>query len=240
MKVKLLAYTPNPEKVVAIAARLCYSNKASIETISDGFTDEEITKFVTGLINTGHHSTLEHVSFTFGIEGISRVVSHELVRHRIASYSQRSQRYCAEGECNFIYPNGYQKTEEAKEIFKSSVCNSKDEYKDLLEEGVAKEIARYVLPNATETRIIVTMNARSLLHFFSLRTCSRAQPEMRDMANAMLFEVKKVAPILFKNGGPSCVQLGYCPEGSRCCGRAPTLDKLKEAYRFCVAQQDMC
>ena len=230
MKVKLLAHTPEPEKVVAIAARLCYSNKADIDTIAEGFTPEEIEKFVSGLIETGHKSTLEHVSFTFGIEGISRVVSHELVRHRLASFSQRSQRYCAEGECNFIYPNGYKVTEKAEDIFESSVANSRDEYKDLLGQGVTKEIARYVLPNATETRIIVTMNARELLHFFALRTCQRAQPEMRDMASAMLREVTQAAPILFKNAGASCVQLGYCPEGNRCCGRAPTLSKLKEAY----------
>lgn len=230
MKVRLLAYTPEPEKVIATAARICYSNKADINTIAEDFTDEEISSFVEQLISTGHKSVLEHSSFTFGIEGISRCLTHEIVRHRLASYSQRSQRYCAEGECEFVYPVGYQTSEKAEEVFEASLANSKQDYKDLMSEGVPKEIARYVLPNATMTRIIVTMNARELLHFFALRSCSRALPEMQELANLMIAEVKTVAPVLFKKAGPSCVQLGYCPEGKRCCGRAPTLDMLKEAY----------
>lgn len=230
MKVKLLAYTPEPEKVIAIAARICYSNKADIETIAEDFTDEEISSFVEQLISTSHHSVLEHSSFTFGIEGISRNCSHEIVRHRLASYSQRSQRYCSEGECEFVYPTGYQTSEKAGEVFEASLANSKQDYKDLISEGVPKEIARYVLPNATMTRMIVTMNARELLHFFALRSCSRALPEMQQLANLMIAEVKTVAPVLFKKAGPSCVQLGYCPEGKRCCGRAPTLKMLLDAY----------
>lgn len=231
MRVKLLAYTPEPEKVIAIAARICYSNKADIGTIAEGFTDEEISSFVEQLISTGHKSVLEHSSFTFGIEGISRAVSHELVRHRIGiAVSQRSQRYCAEGEADFVYPDGYKVSERAEEVFEASLANSKQDYKDLISEGVPKEIARYVLPNATMTRMIVTMNARELLHFFALRSCSRALPEMQQLANLMIAEVKTVAPVLFKKAGPSCVQLGYCPEGQRCCGRAPTLKMLLETY----------
>lgn len=230
MKVKLLAYTPEPEKVIATAARICYSNKADIETIAEDFTDEEILSFVEQLISTGHKSVLEHSSFTFGIEGISRSCSHEIVRHRLASYSQRSQRYCAEGECDFVYPAGYCISDTAEETFEASLANSKQDYKDLISEGVPKETARYVLPNATMTRMIVTMNARELLHFFALRSCSRALPEMQELANLMIAEAKAAAPVLFKKAGPSCVQLGYCPEGKRCCGRAPTLDMLKEAY----------
>lgn len=231
MKVRLLAYTPEPEKVIATAARICYSNKADIETIAEDFTDEEISSFIRQLISTSHHSVLEHSSFTFGIEGISRNCSHEIVRHRIASYSQRSQRYCAEGECEFVYPSGYQTSEKAEEVFEASLANSKQDYKDLISEGVSKETARYVLPNATVTRMIVTMNARELLHFFALRSCSRALPEMQQLANLMIAEVKTVAPVLFEKAGPSCVQLGYCPEGKRCCGRAPALEMLLEAYR---------
>jgi len=231
MKVKLLAYTPEPEKVIATAARICYSNKADIDTIAEDFTEEEISSFIRQLISTGHKSVLEHSSFTFGIEGISRATSHELVRHRIGiAISQRSQRYCSEGECEFVYPMGYQTSEQAEEIFEASLANSKQDYKDLISEDVPKEIARYVLPNATMTRMIVTMNARELLHFFALRSCSRALPEMRMLASLMIAEVKRVAPVLFEKAGPSCVQLGYCPEGKRCCGRAPTLDMLKEAY----------
>lgn len=233
MKVKLLAYTPEPEKVIAIAARLCYSNKANIDTIAEGFTKEEIDKFIGQLISSGHSSTLEHCSFSFGIEGISRTVSHELCRHRIGiAISQRSQRYCAEGECDFIYPLGYtNNTEKAIDIYEASVANSKQDYKDLLEQGIPKEIARYVLPNATATRMVVTMNARELMHFCALRACKRSQPEMQELARAIIQVVKPVAPTLFKKLGPSCVQLGYCPEGSKCCGRAPTLNKLLEVYK---------
>ena len=232
MKVKLLAYTPEPEKVIAIAARICYSNKADIETIAEGFTEEEISKFIEQLISTNHASCLEHSSFSFGIEGISRVVSHELVRHRIGiAVSQRSQRYCSEGEAEFICPDIIADgNEQVGEIFWSSVANSLGDYKDLLREEIPKEAARYVLPNATATRMIVTMNARELRHFFALRCCFRALNEMRNLACAMLSAVKKVAPNLFKNAGASCVQLGYCPEGKRSCGLKPTLEELKEGY----------
>lgn len=233
LKVKLLAYTPEPEKVIAIAARICYSNKADIETIADGFTEEEISKFIDQLISSGHHTPLEHSSFTFGIEGVSRAVLAEITRHRLASFSVRSQRYCSEDEAEFVVPDIIaDSNEQVDEIFWSSVANSLGDYKDLLREEIPKEAARYVLPNATATRMIVTMNARELRHFFALRCCRRALPEMQNLATFMLSEVKKVAPALFKNAGASCVQLGYCPEGKRSCGLKPTLEKLKEGYRL--------
>lgn len=231
MKVSLIAYTPEPEKLVATAARLCYSNKADIETISNGFTEEEISKFINQLLSSGHMSPFEHCSFTFGIEGISRVVSHELVRHRIGvAISQRSQRYCSETECNYIFPPECDKDPAIKEVFEMSVNDSKSDYYWLTSHGVAKEIARYVLPNAIETRMIVTMNARELMHFFNLRCCAKAQPEMQKLAKEMLAIVRQVAPVMFKNAGPSCISLGYCPEGSRSCGRVPTIEQLKEKY----------
>ena len=242
MKVKLIAYTPDPERVVALAARMCYANTIDIETLENGLDSAQIKRLIYQLKDSGHTSTWEHVSFSFAIEGISRVVSHELVRHRIGcSYSQRSQRYCAEGECDFIEPYTIRyKSKEtdddvlwssaADDIFWSSVCNSKDDYKNLLENNIPREDARYVLPNATATRMIVTMNARALLHFFNLRCCNRAMREIRELANAMLDLVKKIAPTLFEKAGASCVSLGYCPEGRMCCGRAPTLQDLKTAY----------
>ena len=172
MKIKLISHTPEPEKLIATAARLCYSNKADIDTIMDDFTEKEISDFVNQLISTGHKSVLEHVTFSFAIEGISRVLSHEIVRHRIGvAISQRSQRYCSEENCEFVYPTKYDITESSEDIFSANVCNSKDDYKLLLEEGVPKESARYVLPGATCTRMILTMNARELLHFFALRSC---------------------------------------------------------------------
>ena len=241
MNVSLITYTPDPERVIATAARICYSNKADIATISEGFTDEEIRKFIEQLIETGHHSTLEHPVFTFGIEGVSRILTHELVRHRIGiAISQRSQRYCAEGECDFVVPDSILKASEGcgdeisevEDEFWASVCNDKQQYKDFMEVyDIPREDARYVLPGATMTRMIVTMNARELLHFFALRSCQRALPEMRQLANRMIRLVKPVAPILFKKAGPSCVQLGYCPEGSRCCGRAPTLKQLLDNWK---------
>lgn len=233
MKVKLISHTPEPEKLIATAARLCYSNKADIDTIMDDFTEKEISNFVNQLISTGHKSVLEHVTFSFAIEGISRVLSHEIVRHRIGvAISQRSQRYCSEEKCEFVYPTKYDITESSEDIFSANVCNSKDDYKLLLEEGVPKESARYVLPGATCTRMILTMNARELLHFFALRSCKRALPEMQMLANLMISEVKEIAPTLFRKAGPSCVQLGYCPEGSRSCGRYPTIEKLTESYNY--------
>lgn len=237
MKVRLISYTPEPEKLIATAARVCYSNKADIEIIQEDFSDEEISSFVEQLIESGHHSVLEHPVFSFAIEGISRICSHQLVRHRIGiAISQRSQRYCLENAYDFVEPDEFLKRlekdtdDEQEGEFATEVCNAIMTYKSLVENGISKESARYVLPGAMPTRMIVTMNARELLHFFALRCCQRAQPEMQQLANAMVVEVKKVAPVLFKKAGASCVQLGYCPEGKKCCGRAPTLQALQEAY----------
>ena len=233
MKVKLIAYTPDPERVVALAARMCYSKAVDVDTLESELDDKQIERLIYQLKYSNHASTWEHISFTFAIEGVSRVLLAEITRHRIASFSVRSQRYCAEGECDFIEPNTISKKrdEAPDDIFWASVCNAKDDYKDLLEEGIPKEDARYVLPNATATRMIVTMNARALLHFFNLRCCNRALKEIRDLANTMLELVKDVAPTLFNDAGASCVSLGYCPEGKMCCGKAPTLQKLKQTYK---------
>lgn len=232
MKVKLIAYTPDPERVIALAARMCYSKAVDIDTLESELDSAQIKRLIYQLKDSGHTSTWEHVSFTFAIEGVSRVLLSEITRHRIASFSVRSQRYCAEGECEFIEPNTISKKrdEAPDDIFWASVCNAKDDYKDLLEEGIPKEDARYVLPNATATRMIVTMNTRALTHFFNLRCCRRSLPEIRELANAMLDLVKKIAPTLFEKAGASCVSLGYCPEGRMCCGKAPTLQDLKTAY----------
>lgn len=171
MEVRLISRTEDPEVLIATAARLCYSNKFDITTIQDDLSEEEIDRFIERLISSRHLTPLEHASFSFAIEGVSRALLAEITRHRIASFSVRSQRYCSEEECDFFYPSGYSISEKAEEIFESSLANSKQDYKDLISEGVAKEVARYVLPNATQTRMIVTMNARELLHFFSLRCC---------------------------------------------------------------------
>ena len=196
IKVKLLEYTPNPEHVVAMAARLCYSS-AGAEELAEKISDEKAKEMVRKMVTLGHGSTIEHVTFTFGIEGVSRVLTHQLVRHRIASYDQQSQRYVAAHGFEYITPPTIAEKPEAKEKYEALLAEIRKTYDELTAMGVPKEDARYVLANAAETKILVTMNARSLMHFFNLRCCNRAQWEIREMAYKMLVEVKKVAPTLF-------------------------------------------
>ncbi|MDI6792109.1 MAG: FAD-dependent thymidylate synthase [bacterium] len=217
MRVELIAFTPQPEWVVAAAARLCYS-AVGIPEITKSLTEVQVGKFVEKLMKIGHHSPFEHVSFSFGIEGISRVTSHQLVRHRIASYSQQSQRYVSYQELPCIIPSTISQEPELAEIFNKTIDNLKKLYATLLERGVPAEDARYVLPNAMETKIVVTMNARELLHFFTLRCCRRAQWEIRAMADEMLRQVKPIAPHIFAQAGPSCVS-DRCQEGEMSCGK---------------------
>ena len=226
IKVKLLEHTPHPERVVAMAARLCYS-AAGAEELAEKMTDEQVEKLVDKIIQMGHASTMEHVSFTFGIEGVSRVLTHQLVRHRLASYSQQSQRYVAEHDFEYILPPSIAERPEASERFKALMENIQQAYNDLVEAGVPKEDARYVLANATETKIVVTMNARSLMHFFNLRCCNRAQWEIRELTYKMLAEAKAVAPLLVRNAGASCVATGHCPEGAMTCGKFAEMIKMR-------------
>lgn len=217
MKVTLLAHTPEPEKLVASAAKLCYS-ASDIESLMDGLTTEKVENFIKKLTDIGHQSPLEHCTFTFGVEGVSRALSHQLVRHRIASYSQKSQRYVNEDWFEYIVPPTVAENQDALLAFEDAMLECRKAYSLLAELGIPAEDARFVLPNATETKIIVTMNIRSLLHFFEERCCSRAQWEIRNMANKMLAICKDVAPNLFRNAGPSCVR-GRCKEGKMSCGK---------------------
>jgi thymidylate synthase (FAD) len=169
---------------------------------------------------------LEHVSFTFGIEGISRALTHQLVRHRLASYSQQSQRYVKTEDFKYIVPYSIKNDKIALAKFEKIMQSLQEGYDELLK-TVPKEDARYVLPNAVETKIIVTMNARELVYFFKLRGCKRAQWEIRNLAIEMLKLVKKVAPIMFKNSGPSCLK-GPCTEGEMYCGK---IDEVKEFFK---------
>ncbi len=226
MNVKLICHTPEPERTVAMSARLCYS-AVGAEELAEKMTSQQVEKLVEKIVSMEHLSTLEHVSFTFAIEGVSRVLSHQLVRHRIASYSQQSQRYVSEHDFEYILPPSVAANEEAKAKFEMLMKTIRDTYDELVEMGVHKEDARYCLANATETKIVVTMNARALLHFFQLRCCVRAQWEIRRMAEAMLAEVKKAAPLLFKKAGPTCITGGYCSEGDLTCGRLAALQGKK-------------
>ncbi|RXI39867.1 FAD-dependent thymidylate synthase [Clostridium tetani] len=240
VKVKLLEYTPNPEKVVASAAKLCYS-PVGVEEMAKDLSEEKVNKFLNMLMSYGHESPIEHVSFTFAAEGVSRSLTHQLVRHRIASYSQQSQRYVKLDQFQYIIPPEIDKDNNTRSIFIEAMENSQKAYDKIantleekyISEGIKRkeaekkaiEDARYVFPNACETKIIFTMNARTLMNFFRHRCCTRAQWEIRNLANEMLSEVKKVAPNLFKYSGPSCVN-GNCPEGAMSCGKAAEMKKI--------------
>ena len=217
MKVTLLAHTPEPEKLVASAAKLCYSD-SGIEALMENLTPEKVDAFIQKLTDLGHQSPLEHCTFTFGIEGVSRALSHQLVRHRIASYSQKSQRYVNEDRFEYVVPPTIAQNQDALVAFEDAMQDCRGAYALLRSFDIPAEDARFVLANATETKIIVTMNARSLLHFFEERCCSRAQWEIRQMANEMLKICKDKAPNLFANAGASCVR-GKCKEGTMSCGQ---------------------
>ncbi len=218
MNVKLISYTPEAERKVAMAARLCYSPIGAAE-LEERMSDVQVKNLVEKILAMGHFSTLEHASFTFAIEGVSRVLTHQLVRHRIASYSQQSQRYVKEHDFEFIVPPSVAANPVARERFEKLMEEIRTVYAELTTLGVHQEDARYCLANATETKILVTMNARSLFNFFELRCCSRAQWEIRKMAEMMLQEVKKVAPVLFAKAGPTCISGEFCREGDLSCGR---------------------
>lgn len=225
-KVVLLNHTPNPEQVVALAAKLCYSD-ADIMDLKEGVEEKDVSKFIARLVSMGHLSPIEHASFTFGIEGVSRSLLAQITRHRIASFSVKSQRYVAankKGSFNYVIPESIEALgEEYVEKFRSQMDKMQewyDEWQQLLGGDCEKsnEDARFVLPNAAETKMVVTMNARELMHFFALRCCNRAQWEIRDVAWQMLELVTKVAPTLFAGSGPSCVN-GPCAEGKMSCGK---------------------
>ena len=218
MKVSLLNYTPNPERTISLAARLCYSND-NITALEDRLRDASQEIFLNKILKSGHHSVIEHASFTFGIEGISRATSHQLVRHRIASYSQQSQRYVEfKDGLGYIIPPLINENGGLKDKFIKALESLYSLYQELIETGIPAEDARYVLPNASETRIIVTMNARELLHFFRVRCCNRAQWEIREMAKEMLILAKSKAPFVFKDAGPVCLTK-KCLEGDMSCGQ---------------------
>lgn len=240
MRVELLAHTPEPEKLVAAAAKLCYS-KSGAGDLLDHLDDSSVAGFLEKLMSLGHDSPLEHMSFTFAVEGVSRVLTHQLVRHRMASYSQQSQRYVKLEQFEYVIPPAIQAVPKAKALFIQAMEEDQAAYNKLVEilesdlyeglllkglsekkaraqaEKTAIEDARYVFPNACETKIVLTMNARGLINFFEHRCCERAQWEIRALAVEMLKQVRTVAPLVFKEVGPKCL-IGPCPEGAMSCG----------------------
>jgi len=230
MKVKLLKYTPNPEKVCAAAAMTSYKSEGTSE-ILEKLDLEKARETLRKVMGYGHYSVIEHASFTFSVEGVSRALTHQLVRHRLASYTQQSQRYVTyETLEHYVTPKSILKNEEAKKIYDDALMSISDTYQKLLKHGVPKEDARFVLPNAAKTNILITMNARELRHFLNLRCCVRSQWEIREMAMKMLKQLKQVAPAIFENAGPSCVELGYCPEGAL---KPPTckIEEIKRKFK---------
>ncbi len=247
MKVELLTYTPDADKTVAAAAKLCYA-KSDIAGLLDNLTPEKTESFLDLLTSLGHESPIEHASFTFGIEGVSRALLAQITRHRIASFSVQSQRYVSKCDFEFITPPQIEAIPEAKEEFLAAMKEDAEHYESIrqklikahteklvaegkdekeafkIAEKKANEDARFVLPNACDTKIIMTMNTRSLYNFFTLRCCDRAQWEIRELATQMLLLCKKAAPLLFKHAGPGCVR-GRCTEGSMSCGKAAEMKK---------------
>ena len=217
MDVTLLYHTPEPERAVATAARLCYAPVGGRE-LMESLTDEKIRKVLTTIMASGHFSTLEHASYTFAVEGVSRALTHQLVRHRLASYNQQSQRYVKfKEEPPIVRPTSVDTNPEAAQAFDEAIEACWQAYDKLVQAGVPAEDARYILPNACETKIVVTMNIRELMHFFSNRCCNRAQWEIRELAWKMLELVRPTAPFIFRTAGPGCMR-GACPEGKMCCG----------------------
>jgi len=251
MLVQLIAHTNEPEKTVAAAAKLCYSD-AHIETLLDGLTPEKTAQFLQRLSDVGHASPIEHASFTFGIEGVSRTFLAQVTRHRIASFSVQSQRYVRLDDFRYVIPPEIEAIPDAKQKFIDAMNVDAQKYLDLVHtlenahtarltaQGMdektarvkaakqANEDARFVLPNACETKMVMTMNCRSLINFFNLRCCNRAQWEIRAVADEMLRLVLPLAPHIFAAAGPRCLT-GPCPEGRMCCGQqAAVREKYKQ------------
>jgi thymidylate synthase (FAD) len=219
MHVKLIGYTSDPEKLPAMAATLTHSVTKPEELQKLSKKDQE--KILDQVLKLGHTSVIEHASFTFAVSDVSRSLTHQLVRHRIASYSQQSQRYVNLNEPHYVIPPLISKNNKTRKAYEKTMDVIWEHYNKLLSLKIPAEDARYVLPNATCTNIMVTMNARSLLNFFELRCCLHAQWEIRLLANKMLQEVKKVAPKIFQNSGPSCKTKGICPEKKKTCPLYP-------------------
>ncbi len=227
MDVRLLFHTSDPERAIAVAARVCYAPVGAAELMEE-MSDEAVRRVLRTIMNSGHFSTLEHAAYTFAIDGVSRALTHQLVRHRLASYNQQSQRYVSyETEPQFVVPPRVAEDADASAAYDEATASAFAAYRSLLDAGVAPEDARYLLPNAMESKIVVTMNVRELLHFLELRCCKRAQWEIRDLALRMLELAEPTAPYIFMDAGASC-RRGPCREGKMSCGepydKAPKRD----------------
>lgn len=236
LNVKLLRVTQNALPLLYSTYRQCYSAKFAGDILDENKDNpEKQTKFIRKMVESGHESPLEHVKFTFALEGISRVLTHQLVRHRLASYSQQSQRYVKKANFDYIIPASIEEDKLLKAEFVKITSEIQASYNRMIErfkeKGIvgeeANQDARFILPQAIETKIVVTMNCRELLHFFGERCCMRAQWEIRNLANEMLNICKQELPAVFSHAGPKCIRLGYCPERREVsCGRYPLKEEV--------------
>lgn len=225
MEVTLLSFTPEPEFIIASAAKVSTS-KLRAEELRSRLSYEKVCQFLEELLNSGHLSPFEHASFTFEISGISRACSHQLVRHRLASYTQQSQRFVKLEDSGYLTPATIQAQPELQKKYQELVHQAHQLYQELLKAGIPAEDARYVLPQAIETRLVMTMNARELLHAAGLRLCQRSQWEVRELFRQIKAEVKKVAPFIGESLQPKCYRLGYCDERESC-GLFPNREELE-------------
>ena len=235
LNVTLIAHTPEPEKVIAMASRTCYS-ALDLEGLDKKTDAADNAAYIRRVLASGHTSIAEHASFTFGLEGVSRTLLAQITRHRVASFSVQSQRYVSVAGAevfDYVLPPRIRALgPEAEEKFARQMKTMQrwyDEWSEALGQDSAED-ARFVLPGAAATRIVMTMNARELLHFFSLRMCNRAQWEVREAAWRMYELVYPLAPSVFENAGPGCAR-GACPEGKRTCGRAAEVREKIQGLR---------
>ncbi|MBR3874677.1 MAG: FAD-dependent thymidylate synthase [Clostridia bacterium] len=234
-RVALVRHTVDPEALTALGARLCYAG-GDVDRLLKLIEEKDQKAFVEKIMSMGHESVLEHVSFTFLIEGVSRVLLAQLTRHRIASFSVQSQRYVsyADGFGYIIPPAIRDLGPGAVAEYEAQMAQMQSWY-ELWQQKLgaagekSNEDARFVLPNACETRILMTMNARELRHFFALRMCSRAQWEIRQMATDMFEQCCRVAPAMFADAGPGCLR-GACPEGAKSCGKAAQIRENRNTF----------
>lgn len=233
MEVKLISYTPDPELLCAAAARLCYSDISAIDILNN-LKPDEIEHLLDIIISSGHHSVIEHIAFTFAIDGVSRVLTHQLVRHRVGiAFSQQSQRYASIDNSGYITPRTVAVNVALKKEYDELMSQCFSFYKKLQEHNVPKEDARFVLPEATATRLVMTVNMRQLIHMYNINACFRSQWEFRQLMYKIKQEVRKVTPRLARELKIKCFAMGYCDEATMCKeleGKMPRKEDVFEGY----------
>ena len=225
-EVKLISKPNNLLKTIYTACRTCYSADTTINIYDTADDEEKMLKLISRVISSGHYSTIEHIQISFAISNVSRACTHQLVRHRHMSFSQKSQRYVKEkGQFDYIIPPTIEKNPELKEKFEQFMSDISNKYQEFVEAGIPAEDARFVLPNATASSMVASLNLREMIHLANLRLCSRAQYEIRTLVKMMCDELSKQEPWLKDYLVPKCVRLGFCDE-DKCCGRMPKREDL--------------